>query len=157
MKRNSFFTIITTIGILIITGCNQTSGASSPETSNGGSSVQNVLESNASPSSSVTPSAPSTPVERNYKTDALLYAGSGSWGAEVGSLENIMDQNHMTYKAVSSAELDAMSVDELAQYGLIIWPGGYGGTATGSLSAKTHANLREAVQKKGVSYVGFCA
>jgi glutamine amidotransferase-like uncharacterized protein len=50
-----------------------------------------------------------------------------------------------------------MSVDQLASVGVLIFPGGSGGTEADSLSSQTHANLRAAVQERGVGYVGFCA
>jgi glutamine amidotransferase-like uncharacterized protein len=87
----------------------------------------------------------------------LLFIGSGTWGTEVTNLENILNSNGASFKEVTSAQLDAMSVDEIASYGILIFPGGSGGTEAGSLSTQTHANLREAVQVRGVSYIGFCA
>jgi len=103
------------------------------------------------------PSQTAVQKQRKWSTDALLYAGDGSWSDEVGSLENIMNSNHMSFLAVSSADLDAMSLDELAQFGVLVFPGGHGGVIADSLSAATHARLRAAVQQRGVSYIGFCA
>jgi glutamine amidotransferase-like uncharacterized protein len=97
------------------------------------------------------------PPAREWSTDVLLFAGAGSWSTEVASLESILTAHGATYRKVSSATLDSMSVDDLAKYGLILFPGGSGGTQAGSLSDDTHARLREAVQKRGVSYLGFCA
>jgi len=53
--------------------------------------------------------------------------------------------------------LDSMPLDELSKYALMIFPGGDAPTITKSLTADTHAKLREAVQKRGVDYLGFCA
>jgi len=58
---------------------------------------------------------------------------------------------------VGSAELNAMSLDQIARFGVLIFQGGAGVTEAASLNAQTHANLRRAVQEKAVSYVGFCA
>jgi glutamine amidotransferase-like uncharacterized protein len=127
----------------------EVAGTSSGSVSSGTSQVQDP----SSGSSTSTPPASS----RTWTTDALLFAGSGTWGTEVSNLENIMDSNGMSYQVVTSSQLDAMSVDQIAQFGLLIFPGGSGGTEAGSLSAQTHANLREAVQVRGVSYIGFCA
>jgi glutamine amidotransferase-like uncharacterized protein len=102
-------------------------------------------------------SGPATKVPRQYETDALLFNGEGTWAAEVESLRDILNSNHTTFKEVNSAELDAMTVDDISKFGLIIWPGGLGGTQTSSLSSQTQANLRAAVQDKGVSFLGFCA
>jgi glutamine amidotransferase-like uncharacterized protein len=94
---------------------------------------------------------------RTWKIDALLFAGSGTWGTEVTNLKNILNAHGASYQVVTSAQLNAMSVDDLAQFGLLIFPGGSGGTEAGSLSSQAHANLREAVQSRGVNYIGFCA
>jgi glutamine amidotransferase-like uncharacterized protein len=87
----------------------------------------------------------------------MVFAGDGTWASEVSSIESILSSNGATYQEVSSAQLDAMSVDDIAKFGMMIFPGGAGGTEAGSLSAQTHANLRSAVQDRGVGYVGFCA
>jgi glutamine amidotransferase-like uncharacterized protein len=50
-----------------------------------------------------------------------------------------------------------MSVDDITQYGTIIWPGGYAGTEASALTAQTKRNLRTAVKERGVSWIGFCA
>lgn len=148
---------------LLMIGC-VGSGNSAPTTGLSGdvASVQEPVTS--SPTSTPAPApapaptattSPATP--RAFKTDALLFNGQGTWSTEVSSLMNIMHEHGMTYKAVGSAELDGMSVDEIAEYGMLIIPGGSGGTIAGSVSADTHARLREAVQKRGVGYIGFCA
>jgi hypothetical protein len=100
---------------------------------------------------------PAGKAERGYTTDALLFTGSGTWGTEVTALGDILTKNGATFKEVGSSEMDAMSVDELAKFGVIIFPGGAGGTEASGLTAQTHANLRAAVQERGVSYIGFCA
>lgn len=58
---------------------------------------------------------------------------------------------------MTSDELDRMSLDELSQFKMLIFPGGGGSTQANSLGADTHARLRAAVQERGVSYIGFCA
>ena len=103
------------------------------------------------------PGAPSQPALRSYSTDALVFNGVGAWQDEVTSLESILTSHGANYQEVNSAQLDAMSVDEIAKFGLMIFPGGAGGTMAAGVSAATHANLREAVQVRGVSYIGFCA
>lgn len=101
--------------------------------------------------------APSTNDPRAYVTDALLFAGDGTWSPEVASIESLLLSNGARYRKVYSAELGSMSVDEIAEFGLMIFPGGLGGTQAGSLSSSAHSRIREAVQKRGVSYIGFCA
>ncbi|MGK5083135.1 BPL-N domain-containing protein [Bdellovibrionota bacterium FG-1] len=113
------------------------------------------------PSSTSTPTPTPTPpvgnTQRTYKTDVLLFAGSGTWSAEVASLASILTSHGATHQEVNSAQLNAMTVDEISQFGLVIFPGGAGGTEASSLSAATHAHLRTAVQQNGVSYFGICA
>jgi glutamine amidotransferase-like uncharacterized protein len=94
---------------------------------------------------------------RTFTTTALLFAGSGTWTPEVGSIEQILISHGASYLKVDSTQLNAMTLDELGGFGVLIFPGGSGGTEAGSLSAQTHANLRAAVQQLGVGYVGFCA
>ena len=89
--------------------------------------------------------------------DVLLFAGAASWRSEIESLENILLEHGATYQEITSLQLDALSLDELLDYSLLIIPGGDAPTLTASLSAATHARLREAVQKGGLNYLGFCA
>jgi glutamine amidotransferase-like uncharacterized protein len=103
------------------------------------------------------PSSPPTVAKRTFQTDVLLFAGDGTWAAEVSSLKSILASNGATYQTVSSAQLDSMSIDDIAKFGTLIFPGGSGGTEADSLSSSTHERLRQAVQDRGVSYVGFCA
>ena len=90
-------------------------------------------------------------------TEVLIYGGPGSWASEVESLKVILYNHGASYQEVSPAQLNSMSLDELTQSNLIIFPGGDAPTVTLNLSAETHAKLREAVQQRGMSYLGFCA
>lgn len=94
---------------------------------------------------------------RSFSTDILLYNGSGVWSPEVSSLRSIFAEHGATYDEVSSSELNAMSAEDLAKYGAIVWPGGLGGTQSASLTIQTKDNLRAAVREAGVGYIGFCA
>lgn len=134
--------------LILLSACNGT-GTGSQAILDSGDPHQIVKPGNQAP--------PATVASRSWSTDALLFVGSGTWGAEVASLENILASHGATYQTVSSAELDTMSLEDLVKFGLLIFPGGEGGTQAASLSADTHARLREAVQVRGVSYVGFCA
>jgi glutamine amidotransferase-like uncharacterized protein len=138
----------------VFAACNGPSGASgfTSTTMDGVASVS-VPDSGPVGPLSVPPGRP----PRVFTTDVMLFEGAGTWGAETGSFENLFAQNGISYRAVSSAQLDAMSVDEIASFGLLLIPGGSGGTVSAGLSAATHARLREAVQRRGVSYLGFCA
>ncbi|MBI3556663.1 MAG: hypothetical protein HY074_10405 [Deltaproteobacteria bacterium] len=94
---------------------------------------------------------------RKFTTDALVFNGTGTWSPEPSSLESILSSHGATYREVSSAELNEMSVDDLSQFGAIVWPGGIALKQANSLSATTKDNLRRAVQERGVSWIGFCA
>jgi glutamine amidotransferase-like uncharacterized protein len=105
-----------------------------------------------------TPSVPAPPEPgRTWSVDALLFAGSGTWAAEVSSLKSILAANGASYLEVNSAELNSMTLDDLSDFGVLIFPGGSGGTQAGSLTSATRARLRQAVQERGVGYTGFCA
>lgn len=110
-----------------------------------------------SPSPSPSPSPSSTPTEPTQKIDALLFNGKGVWADEVASLKNILSSHGASFQEVTSDELDRMSLDELSQFKMLIFPGGGGSTQANSLGADTHARLRAVVQERGVSYIGFCA
>lgn len=94
---------------------------------------------------------------RSFAKDALLFDGPGAWSAEVPAIEQILSKHGATYRTVSPSELNAMSLDDLSQFGAIIFPGGYGNQMADSLSAATQVRLRQAVRERGVNYVGFCA
>ena len=116
--------------------------------------------STSSPTVSTVPNNPSQFIadpQRKYSIDVMLFAGTGTWSTEVSSIESILKSNKLTYSKLNSAQLNALTAKELAQYGLLIFPGGAGGTQAKSLSSQSHAELRSAVQDYGVSYLGFCA
>lgn len=92
-----------------------------------------------------------------YKVDALVFDGNGTAHPEAANIARILDERGATYKMVDGPELDAMSVDDIAEYGVIVWPGGLGGTQMSGLATATRVHVRQAVQERGVSYIGFCA
>jgi glutamine amidotransferase-like uncharacterized protein len=94
---------------------------------------------------------------RSFATDVLVFTGDGTWSTEISDLEALLAAHDATYQEATSAQLDAMSAQDMATFGVIYIPGGEGGTEAQSVSSATHANLRAAVQQLGVSYVGFCA
>ena len=103
------------------------------------------------------PAEPSESPQRKYVTDVLLYNGGGTWTVEVNSLQNILSDHQLSYNLVDANELNAMSFEDIIQYGLMIFPGGNGAQQAGGLTAATHSRLRTAVQVNGVSYFGICA
>jgi glutamine amidotransferase-like uncharacterized protein len=95
--------------------------------------------------------------DAGWGTGVLVFVGDGTWGTEIGDLEDMLTAHSVPYQEVTSAQLDAMSAEDMAQFAVIYIPGGEGGTEAADTSSATHANLRAAVQQLGVSYVGFCA
>lgn len=153
------FRAVATLGFIVLSGClgaKDASGVPAPVALNstdpkGGDSGSGTLPA---PSPSPTQAAPP---KRSFQIDALLFNGSGVWASEESSLRSILTSHNASFEEINSAELEAMSVDDLAKYGVLIFPGGSGGTESKSVSADAHARLRAAVQQKGVGYVGFCA
>ncbi len=94
---------------------------------------------------------------RKYRTDALIFNGEGTSASDANSLVSILTENKLSNKVVNSDQLNAMSVEELAQYGVIVWPGGHANRMTNSLTLATRRNVRSAVRDAGVSFAGFCA
>src|SRR5687767_6992196 len=115
----------------------------------------------ADPAASLSPRArtqpPATRPPRSYTTDVLLFGGTGVWPSELPSLQALLDEKGVDYRTVTSAELNAMTVDELADYGAIVWPGGNGGQQARSLTEESKQRIREAVRSRGVGFIGFCA
>lgn len=151
--RKSASVFICGLVVAAFSACDSGGGSASTPVSNSDSPVSGAPAPQPGTASPPTAGAPA----RAWTTDAMVFAGDGTWGVEVSSIENILSTNGATYQEVDSPTLDAMTVDQLASFGLLIFPGGEGGTEAGSVSAQTHANLREAVQSRGVSYLGFCA
>ena len=71
--------------------------------------------------------------------------------------EKLVAGQGWSYTLVNSSELNALSIDEIANYRLIVVPGGKGSTITSSLTPATRLRVRQAVRERGVGYVGFCA
>jgi hypothetical protein len=97
------------------------------------------------------------PEEHAFATDVLLFNGTGVSTSDWQTTEEIVKDHGWSYKLVNSAQLNAMSLDEISNFGVIIVPGGSGGTITSALTTSTRLRVRQAVRDRGVSYVGFCA
>ncbi|MCM2322835.1 MAG: hypothetical protein NDJ90_06200 [Oligoflexia bacterium] len=100
---------------------------------------------------------PSNPPASGYSTAVLLFNGTGVSTSDWQSTEQIVKSLGLSYRLVNSSQLNAMTLDELASFGLIIVPGGSGGTIAGNLTTDTRLRLRQVVREHGVGYVGFCA
>ena len=73
------------------------------------------------------------------------------------ALESIADKNGWTYREVTSEEMDALTPEQLADFGAIVWPGGYAGEMSDSIQPATRQRLHDAVNNNGVGFVGICA
>jgi len=113
--------------------------------------VSGLPDSSTQDPSNPKPSSPS------YSTQVLLFNGTGVSTSDWQSTESIIKNQGWSYQLVNSAELNAMSLEELSNFGVIIVPGGYGGTITSNLTTAARLRIRQAVRDYGVGYVGFCA
>lgn len=95
--------------------------------------------------------------DRTYEKDVLLFNGTGVSTSDWQSTERILISEGLSYELVNSSQLNAMSLDEIANFGVIVVPGGSGGTITSSLTSSARLRVRQAVRDVGVGYVGFCA
>lgn len=97
------------------------------------------------------------PAGHGYTTDVMLFNGSGVSTSDWQSTESILKSQGLSYQLVNSAELNAMSLEQITSFGAIVVPGGSGGTITSNLTPATRIRVRQAVRDYGVGYVGFCA
>ena len=86
----------------------------------------------------------------------LLFTGSGASPGDVAALETILHDNHLAYATVRSSELNAMTVDDLGRYRLLIVPGGDFVRMGDGLTSGGVARVRDAVHL-GMNYLGVCA
>ncbi|MBC7692601.1 MAG: hypothetical protein H7222_12630 [Methylotenera sp.] len=92
-----------------------------------------------------------------FKTDILIFQGSATAYGDAESLQTIADAHGLSSVIRNSSQMDQMTVEELATFGAIVWPGGYAGQMSDSLKASTRRNIQAAVKERGVGFVGFCA
>jgi glutamine amidotransferase-like uncharacterized protein len=97
------------------------------------------------------------PAKPSYSKQALLFNGTGVSISDWQTTESILKANGFTYQLANSAQLSAMTLDEISDFGVVIVPGGSGGTIAGNVDPATRILLRQAVRERGVGYVGFCA
>lgn len=95
--------------------------------------------------------------EGALRAGALIFNGASSWWPEVSSISRNLQEHGVKYVQVDTARLEEMSVAEIAAYDLLIVPGGDATAMNASMSKASRARIREAVQEKGVNYLGFCA
>src|SRR5439155_5870418 len=86
----------------------------------------------------------------------LLFNGTGTSPNDVAALEAILNSNHFNYSTVNSSRLNEMGESQIRAYHLLIVPGGNFIDIGNSLTSRTTANVRNAVQD-GLNYLGICA
>lgn len=89
-------------------------------------------------------------------TPILLFNGTGVSPNDVTPIGTILDNNHLKYATINSAQLNGMNLSQLKNYRLLIVPGGNFIDMGKSLAPATAANIRSAAQG-GLSYLGICA
>jgi glutamine amidotransferase-like uncharacterized protein len=87
----------------------------------------------------------------------LLFNGTGTSSSDVSAVEAILGTLKLAYSTANSSQLNGMSETQLKAYKLFIVPGGNSITIGKYLTATTTANVRNAVQKDGMHYLGICA
>lgn len=94
---------------------------------------------------------------RSYTTAVLLFNGVGISTSDWQNTERIVKSMGLSYRLVNSSQLEAMSVNDIAKFGMILVPGGHGNRITSGLSSAARIRVRQAVRDRGVNYLGICA
>lgn len=97
-----------------------------------------------------TPTSPTPPT-------TLIFDGTGTDASDYQALSAILTANGVSSVTVNESQLAALSASDLAQFKLIVWPGGDSTTQNNALDAATRERVREAVTISGVNFAGFCA
>lgn len=87
----------------------------------------------------------------------LLFVGTGTSSGSVAANKTILGDLKLTYATANSGQLNGMSESTLSAYKLLIVPGGDAITISRSLSSATKTNIRNAITKNGLHYLGICA
>ena len=87
----------------------------------------------------------------------LLFTGTGTSSADVSAVEAILGTLKLSYSTASSSQLNGMTEAQLKAYKLLIVPGGNSITIGKYLTTTATTNVRNAVQKDGLHYLGICA
>jgi glutamine amidotransferase-like uncharacterized protein len=96
------------------------------------------------------------PLSSPHPAPILLFDGTGTSPNDVTAFESILARNRFAYSTADSSQLNDMSASRLAQYRLLIVPGGNFIDMGESLGPRTAAKIRDAIQS-GMSYLGICA
>jgi hypothetical protein len=128
---------------LILSACGGSNGGSS-----GGS--PEILDSLAPNPNSIDRSEP-------IQTQVLLLTGGGTRDSENQALQSMLNQRSLTFRVVSFTELNSVSQEDLAQFGVILWPGGNFSQQTRALTVQTRERLKYAITQNGVGFLGLGA
>lgn len=86
----------------------------------------------------------------------LLFNGTGTSPGDVAALKKILSSEHLGYATADSVQLDEMGELQIREYRLLIVPGGNFERIGNSLTSRTTAHIRDAIQN-GLNYLGVCA
>jgi glutamine amidotransferase-like uncharacterized protein len=86
----------------------------------------------------------------------LLFDGMGSSQGSVFALRAVLEDSHLPYMTVGSAELNGMGEATLQRHQLLIVPGGNFVEMGNGISKESALHIRNAVQH-GLNYLGVCA
>jgi glutamine amidotransferase-like uncharacterized protein len=142
------------VAVVVGTGCNGGAGES-PLTL-----AANEVASESNPQLPSTPTpipTPSSAPVPTYATAVLMYQGAGVSTSDAQTLGAIMTAAGISYRAVTSAQLNIMTAEQFATYGMILVPGGVASTMSNSLTSQTLQLIHDAVTEQGLGYFGICA
>ncbi len=87
----------------------------------------------------------------------LLFNGTGTTSTDVAAVEAVLLKQALPYTTANSYQLNHMTESQMKAYKLLIVPGGNSITIGNNLTKATTANIRTAVQRDGLHYLGICA
>lgn len=149
MKKK--FSQLILVFIMILTqGCADIGGG-------GGSDSASTLPDTAYTDPVGEPAIKPYPPTENSSGKILLFNGQGISTSDWETTLLILKDMNLETQTANSAQLEAMTVDQLKEFSLIIVPGGKASTISSGLSAAARVRVRQAVRDHGVSYLGICA
>ena len=87
----------------------------------------------------------------------LLYNGAGTSPSDVVSLQGILSAMGLNYTLAQAPQLEAMSLNQLLSYRLLLVPGGNSIEIGHGLSSIATQKIYNAVLSYGLNYLGICA
>jgi len=89
--------------------------------------------------------------------DFLIFNGAGVDPSGSESIAQIIESKGLTQRTIDETEFNAMTTEEFLQYTTFVWPGGDSEEMISRISGSARHDLREAIVKGGLNYIGFCA